>query len=122
MARGLIESYARPGGQITGVFFDFPEIRSKWLELLQEAIPGLASVAMLWDPVSGPAQKEQRRGAADRLHLEVKTFEVRTTSELGDAFLAAEREGVGAVLALGWLDTLCLLPTNGVSSPSWVAS
>src|SRR5215204_2925512 len=59
VASGLIESYARPGGQITGVFFDFPEIRSKWLGLLQEAIPGLASVAMLWDPA--PHRKKQRR-------------------------------------------------------------
>jgi putative ABC transport system substrate-binding protein len=69
VASGLIESYARPGGQITGVFFDFPEIRSKWLELLQEAIPGLASVAMLWDPVSGPAQRKAAESAAERLNL-----------------------------------------------------
>ena len=100
VASGLIESYARPGGQITGVFFDFPEIRSKWLELLQEAIPGLASVAMLWDPASGPAQKKAAESAADRLNLRVKTFEVRTTNEVGDAFLAGAREGVGAVLVL----------------------
>jgi putative tryptophan/tyrosine transport system substrate-binding protein len=100
VASGLIESYARPGGQITGVFFDFPEIRSKWLELLQEAIPGLGSVAMFWAPVSGPAQKKAAESAADRLNLRVKTFEVGTTTELGDAFLAAAREGVGAVLVL----------------------
>src|SRR5215218_8662628 len=100
VASGLIESYARPGGQITGVFFDFPEIRSKWMELLQEAIPSLGSVAMLWDPVSGPAQKKAAESAADRLNLRVKIFEVRTTTELGDAFLAASREGVGAVLVL----------------------
>src|SRR5215212_9684102 len=100
VASGFIESYARPGGQITGVFFDFPEIRSKWLELLQEAIPGLASVAMLWDPASGPAQKKAAESAADRLNLRVKTFEVRTTNEVGDAFLAGAREGVGAVLVL----------------------
>jgi putative tryptophan/tyrosine transport system substrate-binding protein len=97
---GLIESYARPGGQITGVFFDFPEIRSKWLELLQEAIPGLASVAMLWDPASGPAQKKAAESAANRLNLRVEIFEVRTTTELGHAFLAAAREDVGAVLVL----------------------
>jgi len=100
VASGLIESYARPGGQITGVFFDFPEIRSKWLELLQEAIPSLGSVAMLWDPVSGPAQKNAAESAADRSNLTVKIFEVRTTTELSDAFRAAAREGVGAVLVL----------------------
>src|SRR5829696_2757921 len=100
VASGLIESYARPGGQITGVFFDFPEIRSKWPELLQEAIPSLGSVAMLWDPVSGPAQKNAAESAADRSNLTVKIFEVRTTTELSDAFRAAAREGVGAVLVL----------------------
>jgi hypothetical protein len=40
--------------QVTGIFFDFPEFSKKWLELLKEAMPQLSSVAVLWDPASGP--------------------------------------------------------------------
>jgi putative tryptophan/tyrosine transport system substrate-binding protein len=70
VASGLIQSYAKPGGSITGVFFDFPEIRTKWLELLQELIPGLARIGVLWDPVSGPAQRRAVESAADSLNIQ----------------------------------------------------
>ena len=69
VASGLIASYAQPGGRITGVFFDFPDFRTKWLELLREVIPGLASVGLLWDPVSGVAQLEALQTAADQMRL-----------------------------------------------------
>jgi putative ABC transport system substrate-binding protein len=97
---GLIESYTRPGGKITGVFFDFPEFRTKWLELLREAIPNLSRIAMLWDPVTGVAQPKLVETAADKLHLNVKTLEVRALSELDDAFLTAKRQGVDALMVL----------------------
>jgi putative ABC transport system substrate-binding protein len=100
VAAGLIESYVHPGGKITGVFFDFPEFRTKWLELLREAIPNLSSIAMLWDPVTGDAQPKLVETAADKLHLNVKRLEVRALSELDDSFLAAKRQRVDAVLAL----------------------
>jgi putative ABC transport system substrate-binding protein len=53
---GLIASLSRPGGQVTGIFFDFPEFSKKWLQLLKEAIPKLSSIAVLWDPATGPVQ------------------------------------------------------------------
>jgi putative ABC transport system substrate-binding protein len=99
-AIGLIESYARPGGNITGVFFDYPAFRTKWVELLQEAIPSLSSIAMLWDPVSGPAQLKMVETAAEQLHLKVKILEVRSSTELDDAFLSARSQGADALLVL----------------------
>ena len=42
IANGWIKSLSRPGGQVTGVFFDFPDFGKKWLELLKEAMPKLA--------------------------------------------------------------------------------
>jgi putative ABC transport system substrate-binding protein len=63
VASGFIANYAQPGGRITGVFFDFPDFRTKWLELLREVIPGLASIALLWDPASGVAQLEALQAA-----------------------------------------------------------
>jgi putative ABC transport system substrate-binding protein len=47
VARGWIKALSRPGGQITGMFFDFPEFGKKWLELLKELMPQLAKIAVL---------------------------------------------------------------------------
>ena len=47
---GLINSFSRAGGQVTGVFFDFPEFGKKWLELLKEAMPQLSSVKTRCNP------------------------------------------------------------------------
>ena len=46
---------------------DLPGLTGKWLELLQEAVPGLARVAVLWDPTTGPHQANALRTAAGRL-------------------------------------------------------
>src|SRR5215468_3558327 len=54
VASGLVERYSHPGGNLIGVFLDMPAFSSKWLELLREVVPGLAQVAVLWDPATGP--------------------------------------------------------------------
>jgi ABC-type uncharacterized transport system substrate-binding protein len=100
VASGLIESYARPGGKITGVFFDFPEFRAKWLELLQESVPGLSSVAILSDPATGDAQLKAVESAAGQLKIKVMILEVRVPPELENAVATAQRAGVNAILAL----------------------
>src|SRR5260370_14813125 len=50
---GLVKSLPRPGGNITGGFFDFPEFSKKWLELVKETLPQLAKIGVLWDPAAG---------------------------------------------------------------------
>jgi len=47
VATGLVQSFARPGGNITGSSFSFPEVNAKRLELLKDAFPGLKRVAVL---------------------------------------------------------------------------
>ena len=100
VAAGVIKSYRSPGGNVTGVFFDFPEFRRKWLELLQEAIPNLSSVGLLWDPATGSAQLEEMETASKQLRLKSVTLEVRTFPELDDALSVAKGQAVDAVLAL----------------------
>ena len=100
VASGLIASYAQPGGRITGVFFDFPDFRTKWLELLREVIPGLASVGLLWDPVSGVAQLEALQTAADQMRLKTNVLKVSAAPELNEAFAAASGARVDALLIL----------------------
>ena len=55
---GYVASITRPGGNITGVFLDFPEFGAKWLEVLKEAAPQISSVAIFWDP--GRAERSLR--------------------------------------------------------------
>jgi putative tryptophan/tyrosine transport system substrate-binding protein len=50
IAAGYIQSYARPGKNVTGVFLDAPLFASKWIEILKAINPRLTRVAVLWDP------------------------------------------------------------------------
>jgi len=45
LTSGLVTSLARPGGNVTGLFLDFPELAGKWLELMREAVPSRSRVA-----------------------------------------------------------------------------
>ena len=100
IASGLIKSLSRPGGQVTGVFFDFPEFGKKWLELLKEAMPQLARVAVLWDPATGTVQMKAVESASKLLNVKLEILEVRGTANLDDSILAAGRKGVDALLML----------------------
>jgi putative tryptophan/tyrosine transport system substrate-binding protein len=63
---GLITNIARPGGNITGLATNVAELTGKWLELLKEAVPTLARVAVLSDPnipITGPALQEMQVAA-----------------------------------------------------------
>jgi putative tryptophan/tyrosine transport system substrate-binding protein len=58
---GLVESLARPGGNVTGITLINPELGGKRLELLKEAIPKLARVAVLYDPANPVTVLESKR-------------------------------------------------------------
>lgn len=100
VATGMIGSLARPGGNLTGMFFDFPEFRTKLLELLKEAVPNLSKIAIVWDPNSGPAQLKSVETAAEAMKLKLEKFEVRSVAEMNEAFDAAKRADVDAVMIL----------------------
>ena len=100
IAAGYVATLARPGGNITGVFLDFPALSGKWLELLKETIPRLTRVALLWDPATGPAQAKAAEAAARTLRLRLQLLEARTPGDFEGAFRAAAKERAGAVLAL----------------------
>ena len=102
---GLVERYARPGGNVTGLFLDQPALADKWIELLREAVPGLERVALLWDPSAGSTQQlEIAKEVAGRFNLEVVVVEVPITSDF---------ERLLGQLAGGWRTGLILLTTPG---------
>jgi putative tryptophan/tyrosine transport system substrate-binding protein len=97
---GLAQSLAHPGGNLTGLFFDFPEFSGKLLELLNEARPGLTRVAALWDPGSGSVQIEAAQAAASTRGMTLQILEVDDLSKLGDALVAAQAEQAQGLLIL----------------------
>ena len=98
---GMAASLAHPGGNVTGVFLAFKEFAAKWLDLLKEVIPQLSHVAVLQDPSTGQRQKRSVEGAAEQLKVALEVLEVRSPSDLDEAFNLASQRGVDAVLMLG---------------------
>jgi putative ABC transport system substrate-binding protein len=98
--RGWVRSYARPGGNITGLFMDLPGLTGKWLELLREAVPGLARVAVLWDPTTGLHQVDALRTAARRLGVALHLVEIRDPERTGPLLTTAMEARPGALVQL----------------------
>jgi putative ABC transport system substrate-binding protein len=99
---GLVASLARPGGNITGLSMMIPEVSGKRLELLQEAVPKLSHVAVLWNPDfpgSTLAFKETQT-AAHALGLQLQSLEVRRPDEFDQAFAAMTREHADALVVI----------------------
>jgi putative ABC transport system substrate-binding protein len=97
---GFIASLARPGGNVTGVFLDFPEFSAKCLQMLIETLPTLASLAVLWDPTTGSLQLKSVEAAAQGFGVSVKVFEARRVADIAEAFYSLERSHVQGVLIL----------------------
>jgi putative ABC transport system substrate-binding protein len=100
VAAGLVASLARPGGNLTGYFFDFPEFRLKLLQLLQEAIPNLTTIAVLWDPAIGPSQIQSIEAGAQQLQLKLVSLEVESAESLDAVIATAHQRRVDALLML----------------------
>ena len=99
IALGLIASYARPGGNVTGVSSLDSELVGKRLELLKEAVPGVSRVAVLWDSF-GRRHLKQLEEAARLLKIEFQPVEAKTPDDLEPALKAASRGGARALVVL----------------------
>ena len=100
VAMGWVDSLARPGGNLTGIFLDLPELRAKCLELLSEAVSGLTRVGVFWDPATGALQREGAAAAAAQLGLEPQVIEFDNVSALEPSFRSAASSAVGGLLLL----------------------
>jgi len=99
---GLVSSLARPGGNITGSAFLFSDLVVKRVELLKEAMPGLARVAVLANPanpVVALALKEME-GHGRALGVELPVVEARAADELDRAFSSIVESRVQVVVVL----------------------
>ena len=92
---GLVESLARPGGNVTGLTNLTRELGGKRLELLKEAVPKLTRVAVLYDPANPSSvleMKEVLPAAARALKLTIQPWEVRAAGDLDRVFAALNKE------------------------------
>jgi putative tryptophan/tyrosine transport system substrate-binding protein len=108
---GFVASLARPGGNVTGLSLQAPEVSGKRLELLKQIVPGIARVALLWNPNDPGAafSLKETQAAAATLALEVQVLETPDGNAFDDAFQAAIKEGAEAVIPL----PAPLMDTNG---------
>jgi putative ABC transport system substrate-binding protein len=95
----LVQSIARPGGNITGLSNFGRDVAGKRLQLLREIVPGLSRVALLInsDQQTTPVFIEVMGAAADQLGLVLQTFDARSLQEIEPAFDAMTRAGMQAV-------------------------
>jgi putative tryptophan/tyrosine transport system substrate-binding protein len=96
---GFVASLARPGGNITGLTILSAELSAKRLELLTQLVPGLARVAVLWNPANPAMVLEwhEAQEAARRLDVQVQSLEIRGPDDFAGAFAAATQEHAQAL-------------------------
>ena len=98
---GLVASLNRPGGNITGITFEYG-IGAKWLELLKEIAPHATRVAVLRDPsiAAGPGQLGAIQSVAPSFGVEVNAIGVRDAGEIENAITAFARRSNGGLIVL----------------------
>jgi putative ABC transport system substrate-binding protein len=105
VATGLIDSLARPGGNVTGVTRLTRELSGKRLELLKEVVPTLSRVGILMAADATTAASDYKRYEAEArgLKLQLQSLTVRPpTPDFPSAFNAAAKARLGAMIAMSY--------------------
>ena len=100
VASGFVKSLNRPGGNLTGVFLDLPELAGKQLQFLREALPGMKRVAVVWDPSVVRPQFEATEVVAREAGIGLLSLPIRRIEDLDTALAQAGRERVNALSVL----------------------
>ena len=99
LANGYVKSLARPGGNMTGMFLDLPELSGKQVGLLKEVVPRLSRIAIFGIPGLNVAQFAAAKNAVQALALEAEIIEVQVADDFERALEAARTKHVeGGIL------------------------
>lgn len=106
---GLVESLARPGGNLTGISDVSAELTPKRMDLLKQLVPTLKRVAMLWNAadLGMTARYTASETGAQAMGISVQALGVREPEDFEEAFVAMERELPDAILMVS--DSLTML-------------
>jgi putative tryptophan/tyrosine transport system substrate-binding protein len=97
---GLIKSYARPGGNVTGIMPYVAGLPTKQLELARELVSGATRIGLLddvTDPKARP-QSQEIKAAGEKLEISIITGEVRTAADIDQAYQAFSTSGTEIVV------------------------
>jgi putative ABC transport system substrate-binding protein len=109
VATGLVQSLARPGGNLTGISDEATTLSTKRLGLLKELLPRLKRVAMLWnkDDLGMSLRYEASAQSAREIGADVEAVGVREPEDFKEAFAVMDREPPDAILMVS--DSLTML-------------
>ena len=97
---GVVASFARPGGNLTGVAFVSEDTVAKRLQFLKEAVPSVKRVGVLWNPMHFDGEYRGAAVASRQLGVETLSLEVRSLAELEGALEAATRARADALMVV----------------------
>jgi putative ABC transport system substrate-binding protein len=100
---GLVASWARPGGNITGVSASLLDLSAKRMQVLNEVAPKISRATVLWNPIRGDnaIEVEVMQEAARKLGIELKSQQVRDREEIELTLDAMTRDGTQAFTETG---------------------
>jgi putative ABC transport system substrate-binding protein len=96
LARGYVKSLARPGGNLTGMFLDLPELSGKQIGLLKEIVPRLSHIAVFGNPGLNAAQFGATAAAVKTAAVKAEIIEVQVPDDWRPALEAAKTRQVEA--------------------------
>jgi putative tryptophan/tyrosine transport system substrate-binding protein len=100
LGSGIVTNLARPGANVTGSSSRAAELEAKRLQLLNEAVPGLSRVAILFNPTNRymPLALQSARQGAQMLDASLAVYEVHDTATLDAAFVTLTKDRPDAVM------------------------
>jgi putative ABC transport system substrate-binding protein len=84
IASGLLASYARPGGNVTGLFLDLPQTTGKWLRLVTETVRNARRIAVLWDVTTGAYQMDALTRVARERSIRLDVLKLNAATDIED--------------------------------------
>ena len=101
IASGYVASLVRPGGNLTGVFLDAPTLCSKWLQYIDDVVPNVTKIGVLWDVTTSTFQLDAITVAAKTKSLNPMVMQFRNAAELEPALDRGLTDNPGAIVQLG---------------------
>ena len=98
IATGAAQSLNRPGGNVTGIFLDAPEIAGKWIQIIREILPQIRKVALLYDTHLDQTQLKSGENTARNIGIETLRLGIDQPGEFRSAFQCAVEAKVDAML------------------------
>jgi putative ABC transport system substrate-binding protein len=101
---GLVKSLSHPGGNVTGLSAVSPDLYAKRVELLRETVPGVKRIGGLTNlsNLDSAISWKQIGREGPSLGVQLQLLDVRKSEDLAPSFDAASKQGVGALVVIGY--------------------